>query len=95
MQLLKFLQVKGIFLFFLFFLWYNNLTALAKSKILTPEKTLYHKLRISKEIRPAAATAAAAQGARNYGIMNPSIMIAATSEGGRREGGFAESPWRV
>ena len=35
--------------------WYNNLTALAKSKILTPERTLYHKLRISKEIRPATA----------------------------------------
>ena len=35
--------------------WYNNLTALAKSKILAPERTLYHKLRISLEIRPAAA----------------------------------------
>ena len=44
---------------------------------------MYHKLRISKEIRPAAATAAAAQGARNYGIMNPSIMIATVAE---REG---------
>ena len=40
--------------------WYNNLTALAKSKILAPERTLYHKLRISKEIRPAAAASALA-----------------------------------
>ena len=50
-------------------LWYNNLTALAKSKISTPERTLYHKLRISKEIRPAAGASAVAQGARDYGII--------------------------
>ena len=62
-------------------MWYNNLTALAKSKISTPERTLYHKLRISKEIRPAAGASVAAQGARDYGIMNPSIMIAALPRG--------------
>ena len=66
---------------FLFGSWYNNLTALAKSKISTPERTLYHKLRISKEIRPAAAASAAAQGARDYGIMNPSIMTAVLPSG--------------
>ena len=55
--------------FFPHFLWYNNLTALAKSKISTPERTLYHKLRISKEIRPAAGASAVAQGARDYGII--------------------------
>ena len=61
--------------------WYNNLTALAKSKISTHKRNLYHKLRISKEIRPAAGASAAAQGARDYGIMNPSIMLAALPSG--------------
>ena len=42
-------------------LWYNNLTALAEQEISTPERTLYHKLRISKEIWPAAAVSAAAK----------------------------------